>query len=109
MWKSPLKHWARLRARTWHSKKPRILRCLAWNAHIKSRKNSRARAFRSWLRMANAQTGCAPSPNSWFTAVRSSLSMTRRAERKRLDVLLVERGLAESRQKAQAMILAGEV
>lgn len=29
--------------------------------------------------------------------------------RKRLDVLLVERGLAESRQKAQAMILAGEV
>jgi 23S rRNA (cytidine1920-2'-O)/16S rRNA (cytidine1409-2'-O)-methyltransferase len=29
--------------------------------------------------------------------------------RKRLDVLLVERGLAESIQKAQAMILAGEV
>ena len=29
--------------------------------------------------------------------------------RKRLDLLLVERGLAESRQKAQAMILAGEV
>ena len=29
--------------------------------------------------------------------------------RKRLDVLLVERGLAESVQKAQAMILAGEV
>lgn len=28
---------------------------------------------------------------------------------KRLDVLLVERGLAESRQKAQAMILAGEI
>ena len=29
--------------------------------------------------------------------------------RKRLDVLLVERGLAETRQKAAAMILAGEV
>jgi 23S rRNA (cytidine1920-2'-O)/16S rRNA (cytidine1409-2'-O)-methyltransferase len=29
--------------------------------------------------------------------------------RKRLDVLLVERSLAESRQKAQAMILAGEI
>lgn len=29
--------------------------------------------------------------------------------RKRLDVVLVERGLADSRQKAQAMILAGEV
>jgi 23S rRNA (cytidine1920-2'-O)/16S rRNA (cytidine1409-2'-O)-methyltransferase len=33
----------------------------------------------------------------------------KRPEKKRLDVLLVERGLAESRQKAQAMILAGEV
>jgi ribosomal 50S subunit-recycling heat shock protein len=29
--------------------------------------------------------------------------------KKRLDVLLVERGLAQSRQRAQAMILAGEV
>ena len=29
--------------------------------------------------------------------------------RKRLDLLLIEHGLAESRQKAQAMILAGEV
>ena len=27
----------------------------------------------------------------------------------RLDVLLVERGLAESRQKAQAVIMAGHV
>jgi 23S rRNA (cytidine1920-2'-O)/16S rRNA (cytidine1409-2'-O)-methyltransferase len=35
--------------------------------------------------------------------------MKPKATRKRLDVLLVERGLAESRQKAQAMILAGEV
>jgi len=35
--------------------------------------------------------------------------MSAKAQRKRLDVLLVERGLAESRQKAQAMILAGEV
>jgi 23S rRNA (cytidine1920-2'-O)/16S rRNA (cytidine1409-2'-O)-methyltransferase len=35
--------------------------------------------------------------------------MKSKAERKRLDVLLVERGLSESRQKAQAMILAGEV
>jgi 23S rRNA (cytidine1920-2'-O)/16S rRNA (cytidine1409-2'-O)-methyltransferase len=32
-----------------------------------------------------------------------------KSERKRLDVLVVERGLAESREKAQAMILAGEV
>jgi 23S rRNA (cytidine1920-2'-O)/16S rRNA (cytidine1409-2'-O)-methyltransferase len=35
--------------------------------------------------------------------------MNARIERKRLDVLLVERGLAESNHKAQAMILAGEV
>jgi 23S rRNA (cytidine1920-2'-O)/16S rRNA (cytidine1409-2'-O)-methyltransferase len=35
--------------------------------------------------------------------------MNSKPSRKRLDVLLVERGLAESRQKAQAMILAGEV
>ena len=35
--------------------------------------------------------------------------MKPKAGRKRLDLLLVERGLAESAQKAQAMILAGEV
>jgi 23S rRNA (cytidine1920-2'-O)/16S rRNA (cytidine1409-2'-O)-methyltransferase len=35
--------------------------------------------------------------------------MSGKTTRKRLDVLLVERGLAESRQKAQAIILAGEV
>lgn len=29
--------------------------------------------------------------------------------KKRLDVLLVERGLAASREKAKAMIMAGEV
>ena len=35
--------------------------------------------------------------------------MATKTSRKRLDVLLVERGLAESPQKALAMILAGEV
>ena len=35
--------------------------------------------------------------------------MPLKPKRTRLDLLLVERGLAESRQKAQAMILAGEV
>jgi 23S rRNA (cytidine1920-2'-O)/16S rRNA (cytidine1409-2'-O)-methyltransferase len=35
--------------------------------------------------------------------------MSPKSTRKRLDILVVERGLAESRQKAQAMILAGEV
>jgi 23S rRNA (cytidine1920-2'-O)/16S rRNA (cytidine1409-2'-O)-methyltransferase len=32
-----------------------------------------------------------------------------KTEKTRLDILLVERGLAESRQKAQAMLLAGEI
>lgn len=35
--------------------------------------------------------------------------MNAKSPKKRLDVLLFERGLADSRQKAQAMILAGEV
>jgi 23S rRNA (cytidine1920-2'-O)/16S rRNA (cytidine1409-2'-O)-methyltransferase len=35
--------------------------------------------------------------------------MNTKSLKKRLDILLLERGLAESRQKAQAMILAGEV
>ena len=35
--------------------------------------------------------------------------MKSKTQKKRLDVLMLERGLAESRQKAQAMILAGEV
>jgi 23S rRNA (cytidine1920-2'-O)/16S rRNA (cytidine1409-2'-O)-methyltransferase len=35
--------------------------------------------------------------------------MKPKAARKRLDLLLVERGLADSQQKAQSMILAGEV
>ena len=35
--------------------------------------------------------------------------MNAKTQKKRLDLLVVERGLAESRQKAQAMILAGEV
>ncbi len=41
---------------------------------------------------------------SWRTS-----SYTGVPERRRLDVLLVERGLAESREKAQALILAGQV
>lgn len=37
------------------------------------------------------------------------MKSTTKTEKKRLDVLLAERGLAESRQKAQGLILAGQV
>jgi 23S rRNA (cytidine1920-2'-O)/16S rRNA (cytidine1409-2'-O)-methyltransferase len=37
------------------------------------------------------------------------LALRKKSGKKRLDVLLVERGLAESRQRAQALILAGQV
>src|SRR5512132_4271385 len=39
----------------------------------------------------------------------STPSRERRAVKKRLDVLLVERGLAESRAQAQALVMAGLV
>jgi 23S rRNA (cytidine1920-2'-O)/16S rRNA (cytidine1409-2'-O)-methyltransferase len=48
------------------------------------------------------KSGVKPRHSEW-------LNMKTKAARKRLDVLLVERGLAESAQKALAMILAGEV
>jgi 23S rRNA (cytidine1920-2'-O)/16S rRNA (cytidine1409-2'-O)-methyltransferase len=48
----------------------------------------------------NAPNACANSPISLFTGV---------PEKRRLDLLLLERGLAESREKARALILAGQV
>jgi 23S rRNA (cytidine1920-2'-O)/16S rRNA (cytidine1409-2'-O)-methyltransferase len=43
------------------------------------------------------------------TATLSAVTPAKKIEKKRLDIMLVERGLAESRQKAQALILAGVV
>jgi 23S rRNA (cytidine1920-2'-O)/16S rRNA (cytidine1409-2'-O)-methyltransferase len=53
----------------------------------------------------------ATSRSSWFFAARNRFGITMKSKpaKKRLDVLLVERGLAESPAKAQAIILAGEV
>ena len=80
--------------------------------------------------MANALRGCASSPNSSWRAVRDvrifrhfvhdrkkdisrRLPETRRRRPKpgkaRLDVLIVERGLAPSRERAQALLLAGQI
>lgn len=41
--------------------------------------------------------------------MKSKLHLKQKPEKKRLDVLLVERGLVETRQKAQGLILAGQV
>src|SRR5580704_6684313 len=49
----------------------------------------------------SAPSGSANWPTSSFTGVPS--------QRQRLDVLVTERGLAESREKARALILAGQV
>jgi len=43
------------------------------------------------------------------TRTKAALPAKPKSAKKRLDLLVVERGLAESREKAQAMILAGEV
>jgi 23S rRNA (cytidine1920-2'-O)/16S rRNA (cytidine1409-2'-O)-methyltransferase len=66
--------------------------------------------------MATTLRGCASWRNFWFSdaleeapAVSPSSHRKLKTENKRLDVLLVERGLAESRQRAQALILAGSV
>jgi 23S rRNA (cytidine1920-2'-O)/16S rRNA (cytidine1409-2'-O)-methyltransferase len=49
------------------------------------------------------------SPRGAINKLDNKLPMKSRPPRTRLDLALVERGLAESQQKAQAMILAGEV
>src|SRR5439155_18911576 len=49
------------------------------------------------------------SPRSFPASRRARRSTTLVTVKKRLDVLLVERGLAESRAQAQALVLAGRV
>jgi 23S rRNA (cytidine1920-2'-O)/16S rRNA (cytidine1409-2'-O)-methyltransferase len=55
----------------------------------------------------NAPSACASWPTSSCTVVPETFS--KKAPRQRLDLLVVERGLAESREKARALILAGHV
>src|SRR5579863_2795626 len=114
---------ARPQARIKRSRRPPIRRYSVCRNRMNSPRN--------WLivRSANSiPTVTAPRafvnwPNSWsFAAPEPSLAhpasavcpMTPKPQKskvikQRLDLILVERGLAESRQKAQAMLLAGEV
>jgi 23S rRNA (cytidine1920-2'-O)/16S rRNA (cytidine1409-2'-O)-methyltransferase len=60
--------------------------------------------------LANVPRDCGRWPNFWFAAaLEPRLHMKTRQRLRRLDDLLVARGLADSSRKAQAMILAGEV
>ena len=68
-----------------------------------SRGDHEHRAFFEYRRQANARSDL-------HAENHESQSMTSpKAEKSRLDVLLVERGLAPSRERAQALIMAGQV
>lgn len=51
--------------------------------------------------------GCDSWPTWWWTGKREGETM--KPARRRIDVLMCERGLAESREKAKALLLAGSV
>src|SRR2546425_12898578 len=109
--KNLLPRWAKRQGKTWRRKKQLIRQSSGSSARIKSRKSwPAARPANSSL-TANARRGSATSPNILCSGARNIFTapMKGKPVRKRLDLLLVERGLADSRQKAQAMILAGEV
>ena len=71
------------------------------------RKNSGWRRTWPCSPSANARSVCANSPTSLF-AGKHERERTQ-AGKRRADHLLVERGLAESRERAQALIIAGYV
>src|SRR4051794_22374428 len=48
-------------------------------------------------------------PRGWPARPGSSWAMALKASKERVDILVVERGLAPTRAKAQAMVLAGQV
>src|SRR5262245_50727114 len=55
-----------------------------------------------------------PTRNTWLRQLRRPLprqswSMSKERPKERIDKLLVERGLADSRARAQALVLAGQV
>src|SRR6266849_936455 len=102
---------AKRQGKTWRRKKRLIRQSSGSSVRIKLRKSWPAARLPNLSLTANARRGSATSPNILCAGARNVFTAPMKGEpgRKRLDLLLVELDLADSRQKAQAMILAGEV
>ena len=107
MWSNRRRRWGRRRARTRRSIRLLFRRCMGWSGRARWRRKSVWR--RTWR--------CSPS-TSGRSGLRELADLIVRRQgmtagddmaKIRLDQLLVERGLAESREKAQALIMAGQV
>src|SRR5690348_10960926 len=115
MWKNLPPPWAKQPEKTSRSRKPRILRSTVWKSRTRSPMSFRRKRLPSWTFTVTVPLAFGKSPSFSCAAAHEALAgpaasvMNPKPARKRLDLLLVERGLAESRQKGQAMILAGEV
>src|SRR5258706_16143289 len=115
MLRSLRRRWEKRREKILRSRRLRTLRCLGWSVRMKLPANFPRRRLRTWLPTVSARRDCVRLRSFWCIAAREAafakflLEMTAGKNRTRLDVLMVERGLAPSREKAQAMILAGEV
>src|SRR5712672_104173 len=110
-WKNPPQPSARLRARTSPSRKLLIPRSTDCSAPTRSLTTSPPKPSRNSRPTATPPVACAPSQSTSCSVAlsRCSLHMRTKSTPKRLDALVVERGLADSLPKAKAMILAGEV
>src|SRR5260221_921987 len=114
MWKNRQRRWEKPRARILLSRRRRIHRYSGWSDRTRLQMNCRRRRSRILRRTASGPRDCGRLRSFWCTGGRNSADrvhspMTTRKDRARRDVSIVERGLARSREKAQAMILAGEV
>ena len=80
-----------------------------------TRPRSRAARSAAWTRTRACRTPCSTTSPSWPNEPNAPCPRPRRPRptlypvKKRLDVLLVERGLAASRAQAQALVMAGRV
>src|SRR5262249_50564357 len=109
MSKSPRPRSEKPRAKTRHDGKQPIRRCTASRSPARWPVTWPRAPSASWLLIWSELGDCASSRNSSSCGAPSTVASAPQTEKKRLDMLLVERGLAESRQLAQALILAGQV